>query len=475
VTMGNRAALLSQLGQFREAINDYTELIDRTRVGPEVYADRAMAYQGLGTAPGDELGTLEVSRQNFAVALSDFDRAIRLAPGNARFLLWRGVAHHALGNNEQAQADYAQSLRVEGKSGLGALLRAKAYTGSGWIAYTDGNYGQAARFFEDAIEENEASAEAYLGLGYAYYSLRQYRDALAAWEEGARLDPTNPIVFISLGTLYWRIGTLGEDYGVTGTDRCSSNTLTDAEKSRSAAQLEKSLEALGRSTELAGQEPADVAFTFRTMAQVQYLLRNCPGYDIVEVLKAAIGYYQEALLLDPDNAGYWHIKARLSYAVWLQSPAGTGPSARQWLFAGLRDNDRALALNPVDDGDYRPNVWHDTILKEAVDGTMSQGDRRFADGEYTLAQIYYELVAENQLDNAAAAFRAGLSALAGGKMDEAIAWYEQGLERALVSGDENSIMKAVADLKAYQVDRRQLDLGEIEALFSERGFEFHLP
>jgi tetratricopeptide (TPR) repeat protein len=329
--------------------------------------------------------------------------------------------------------------------------------------------------FENAISADAGSAEAYLGLGYAYYSLRQYRDSLLAWEEGARLEPSNSIVFISLGTLYWRIATLGDDYNTTGGDRCSSDALADAEKSRSAKQLEMSLENLRHSTELAGQEPEDVAFTFRTMAQVQYLLRNCPGYDSVEVLKTAVGYYQEALRLDPDNAAYWHIKARLSYTVWLQSPPGTGPSAREWLFAGLRDNDRALALEPADRGDYRPNAWRATILKEAVDGTMAQGDRRFANGDYLLALAYYELVANNQTDNATAAFRAGLAALAGREPEKALDWYQQGFERAVASRDESSIENAGVELKAFRANRSRIELGEIEALFSEKGIDLNSP
>lgn len=475
--LGSRAAMLSQLGQYGPAVDDYTELLDHVKVTADVYADRAVAYQGLGTAPGSMVGTVEVATQSYAAALADFDEAIALDPDNAEYLLWRGVAYHALGDMDNAAVDYQSALETEGDGALGVEDQANAWTGLGWISFVDKNYRESVDWFQLAEEAAADSSGAQIGLGYVYYSTRQYDNALEAWEQAAEQNPSDPIAFISLGTLYWRIGTLGvDDYGTTtGSDRCSSAGVTEAEKSRSAVQLEKSINNFGRSTEIPGQESEELAFTFRTMGQVQFLLRNCPGYDSAETLKGSVAYYDEAVQHAPDNASYWHFKGRLAYSVWLNSPPGSGPAAREWLFVGLSDQEMALALEPEDVGDYRPNRWWTNSYAEAVDGSLVQGDLRFENGEYALAADYYELVANNRADHIESAFKAGLANLAAGEQDSAAAWYQEAFDRAQAIGDDDAAKEAGASIQKLTARQSGVRLGAINELFLQNDIDLGQP
>jgi tetratricopeptide (TPR) repeat protein len=477
MALNHRAATASQLENYGAAIDDYTRLLKYSDANVELYADRAVAYLGLGTAPGDAMGTMDVTRRNYSAALVDFDTAVALDPGNAELFLWRGVTHHALGDLDHASADYDEALRIQGDAALDAVSQAKAWTGKGWIAYVDSEYSASVELFQRATEVETASAEARLGLGYAYFSLRQLEQALQTWGEAAQLDPTDPSVLISLGTLYWRVGTLGDDFSASGSDRCFTDALSTSEKNKSAEQLELSIENLRESTTIPGQEPEEVAFTYRTMAHVQYLLRNCPEYDTVKTLEGAVDYYSQAIQRDPDNAGYWHFRGRLSYAIWSETPPDAGPIAREWLFMGLDDTDKALALDPVDRGDYAPNAWRETIWNEAVIGSISQGDLSFSEGEYDLALAYYELVAEHQTDHAEAAFKAGLAALSTGAQEQATQWYTVAIDRALASDDEVVVQEAFGDLRVFlgTQDGAAIKIEAIEGLFEDSGIGFDRP
>ncbi|RMG99070.1 MAG: tetratricopeptide repeat protein [Chloroflexi bacterium] len=467
--LNNRAAIYAQIGAYESALQDYNQLITYNHHLDQLYVRRALVYQGLGTQPGDEIGENMVMRSEYNAAIQDFNEAISRNPDNATYYLWRGVAYHALGNEDQAWADYDTALSLTGKQTLTPSQRAQALTGKGWIVYAQATrvgtttqrrelYQQAAMLFREAVQNDPESDDALLGLGYATYSLRQYDDARNAWEKAAEINPNNASVAISLGTLYWRIGTLGNDYESSGEDRCADDSLSLSEKETAASWLERAIEQYNRAIAIPGQEDEDIAFSYRTRAQIQFLLRNCPGYDQAEVIADAIESYTRAINFDPDNALYYHFRGRLAYAEWLNLPAGTGPSAREWLFLGLADQQKAIELDPVDKGDYQPHRWLALTEREAIGGTLARGDQRFAAGEYEVALQYYELVAKNVPDNAEAAFKAGLTALALGDVAQARVWYEQGLAVvAQSSGGDAVLEEAIGQLDALLSERPELE------------------
>ncbi len=479
--LNGRAAMQSQLGNYKPAIDDYTALLAYSDQQAPTYASRAIAYQGWGTtAAVDESGQFQVTREFYDRALSDFDQAIKINPESGRYYLWRGVAYHALsGDSEQMQAralaDYEAALAVDGRQALAAGGRAKALTGEGWLAFAGKAYRDAAGLFAQATQIAPDLPDPWLGLGYAHYTLRQYDEALTAWESGAELDADNPTFYISLGTLYWRLGTVGDDYESSGTDRCTNSrlNLTEADKLATAAWLEQAIDLFTAAAEIEGQRPEDIGFTYRTRAQVEYLLRNCPGYNTLDMIQAAIDSYSEAITADSGNANYWQFRGRLQYSAWFNSPPDAGVAARERLFDGLSDMERAIEIDPLDrNTDYRPNWWRGLLYDEAVNGTLSRGDGFFAAREYQKAFDYYELVAARQPDQAGAAMQAGLAALALGRLDEALAFYREGIDRALAAGDETAVQTANAALQNFLLDQPNVDGRPVLELFQTSGVDF---
>ena len=494
--LNSRAAMFAQLGMYPQAIKDYDLLLKFTNKQAETYASRAIAYQGWGTEPGTEAGTVDVSWGRYNQAIADFDKAIELDSQNASYRLWRGVAYHALNNLKEAMRDYDESLNIGGSKALNSEGQAQALTGQGWILYSQGEYKKATERFERAneaaieAESSQASSDALVGAGYAYYAQREYEAALEAWSGAVDTSVDNPLIYTSLGTLHWRVATLGDDYEAGGSNRCANDNLSEAEKKIEAEHLEDSISNFTQAAQIPGQEDEDVAYTYRTQAQVQFLLSSCFDKDeeVVDVLEDAVDSYSQAIELDPENdqyyyrrgrlahaiwdrpgsddewifqaidnmaqaaqlapetAEYWHDRAWMQYLIWDNAPDDAGPTAREWLFSGLEDLEEALILNPNDQGGYRPNWWLGIMEREAVDGTLRKGDENFAEGDYKLAQQYYTLVAENVPDHADAAFKVGLAATANEDEVTAVQWYDEGINRAQTTGDTTAVQEALFDL-----------------------------
>ena len=439
--LSNRGAIFMQLGDFDAALTDYDQLVTFADT-PELLASRNLARLGKSTQ-ADSVDP------DFQTILKEQGLLIANQPNNAYYWLWRGVTYHILGDVTAAEANYVSALDITGERALDAQSQVQAWTGLGWLAYGQNRYEAAVERFDTAVAINDRSDEAYLGLGFSYYSLRDYDKALEAWQKTAELVPEEPTIYLSLGTLHWRLGMLQDEQNTLAQDRCADPDLSDAQKAASAAELELAVQNFLIALSFPGRDPVDVAETYQSLAQVQYLLRSCPGYDLVEVLKATINSYSEAIALDPTEPRYWHVRGRTAYGIWLNLPAGTGPSARVWLFDALDDTDAALTLDEADFGDYQPNRWRQLIYPSAVDGSLSQGDNRFANGEYEVALGYYVLVATRAPEVVRAPFKAGLASVALGDDDQAEQWYAEGLKRAEAADDGAAVLLAQSDLLQF--------------------------
>jgi tetratricopeptide (TPR) repeat protein len=433
--LGSRAAVQAQLGRYEEAIGDYAQVLQHHGADPKVYAYRAMAYEGWGLTLS-ESGETEAAEVKFAAALNDFGQAIQLDPENVDYYLQRAVVYHALGQLDAALKDYERALEL-------APQNAKALTGRGWVLWQTADelsdeaaqaedevtkveleaaaqqgFELALESFQQAARYDPRSPEIWLALGYAHFKLEQNSETLNAWVRAMELSPDDPVMIVSRATGRWL---------VADGNRCQSAAVSDAEKEEAVYYLNL---AKGDLNHVLALRPND-HLTYRIRAQIEFLLRYCPGHTYREQVEKAIAGYDEALKYDPDNAVYWQYRGRL-VSVLARDTFLKGPEkeAQAWaeLAIAAADIERAYALDPEDEVTH---LWQEYIAEEAwARFHQVRGWERYEAGEYGLGEADSEKAALLMPQDAELAFNAGLMALAQGKTDQAVVWYEEGLRRA---------------------------------------------
>ena len=452
-TLTSRAAVEAQLGQYAAAIADYTRALARTDLPDQIYSSRAIAYTSWAGALAAS-GQAAAATEKLVAALADFDQALAVNPQPNYYLL-RGVTYHRLGQPELALADYDRALDLD-------PANAQALAGEGWVYFAQADqlsqsaatatgdaqiqlqnqaqetFRHALTSFDSATRADPNAASLWLALGYAHFRLKEYDSTLTAWDQAVKNAPEDPVMLASRGTAHWRLAS------PTGGDRCASSRFTAAEKDTATLQLRLAVDDFTRALAFDG----DNAVTYRTRAQVQYLLRFCPGFDFQTQLRAAIGDYGQAVKYAPDNFLFWQFKARLEYVLGLNIFANERDhekEARAILDTALSDIKLAFAFAPADADNQ---AWRAFIV-DGAEGNyyLARGEKAYAAGDYRLALSDFENATQLLTPDPQAAFKAGLAALALADSDHAAALYRLGLQRvtALPADQAKNLLQAAID------------------------------
>ncbi len=433
--LNSRAVVLAQLGQYEAAVAGYEQALAQDEAAEQGHLNRALAYVDWGLAL-QEANETDAARHKFDAALADLDRAIALQPQNADVYLLRGVVHHAQGAAEAAQVDYQRVLARHAAS-------APALLGQGWLLYqqADGlseqaaevesavqkarlealaeeTFGRALQSFQQAAQYAPHSPEVWIAVGYGHFALEDYPATMAAWERAIALSPDEPLTIISHGMGNWLMADAG---------RCFDAQVAPEEKQEVIARLNLAIDDLNRALAL---RPGD-DWTYRTRAQIEYLLSFCPVPDPADELRRAIASYDEALKYAPDDDFYWLFRGRVVFElgryIFRRQPEN---EAEAWVALAIAraDIEHAYRLNP---DDATIQLWRDYLAGEAW-GRYHQvrGWDYYVAGRHALAEADSVKAALLLPDDAELAFNVGLAALAQGKAGRAAGWYGEGLERA---------------------------------------------
>ena len=350
-----RGTMYAQLGEYELAITDYENVLQITEQADLVYGWLGISYQNYGHSP-DQNFTEEEERAIYELALDNYSEAISLSPKTAKYYMWRAVTHHTLNELTAAHDNYTRALEIDQEPGaepLTELERGQAYTGLGWIDFSQGNHEEALDHFGEAVDAIEEYEEAHLGLAYAQYELKLYNLALESAEQAHELKPDASLPLIALGNINWRLGTLVMDDNSGGNDVCRESTgATEEQKLLAADYWDTAVDNLTQATDKLDQSQFDIAYTYRTRGQVNWLLRNCPNHDKADQLAQAVESYERAVENDPSNASYKQMHGRLSYALWLELPRNSEND--QVLFTGY---DSLWASNEQEQNNSQTETW----------------------------------------------------------------------------------------------------------------------
>ncbi|MCZ2148877.1 MAG: tetratricopeptide repeat protein [Bryobacterales bacterium] len=176
-----------KLYQPAKAIPDYQraaeleqELLERA----EIYHSCGLAYIQLG---------------DFKQALDQYSKAVRWRPGDGRNYLDRAMILRKFGRLAEAEQDLAIAVTLS-PGNAGARLE------RGGVFFQLGRFAAALPDLQRAVELDPESALAWQLLGESSLRVKRYDEAVKALTKVAALDPNNPRLHLNLGIAHVNTG-----------------------------------------------------------------------------------------------------------------------------------------------------------------------------------------------------------------------------------------------------------------------------
>ena len=161
---------------------------------------------GSGAFAGSELAMLYLGRANLhdfvgdkALALSDYDKALELAPAAKGIHYNRGVFFTEQGDLNAAREDYDAELKLDSRSVPALYNRAR-------ILAAQNHLDEAAADYSAAIAVGTHEPRLYADRGGVYLRQNRLNDAVADETEAIRLKPELAIAYFTRSTAYAELG-----------------------------------------------------------------------------------------------------------------------------------------------------------------------------------------------------------------------------------------------------------------------------
>jgi len=126
-------------------------------------------------------GDLERVHNNFYMAISYYQQALRSDPRNPAILNKMGIAELKLGDRGPARKHFSQALKYDPRN-------ISALNNLGAVSYLDKKYKNAVKYLKQALELDESSAPAHLNLAEAWMGMGQIDRAMTEYARALELD-----------------------------------------------------------------------------------------------------------------------------------------------------------------------------------------------------------------------------------------------------------------------------------------------
>ncbi len=174
-----RGLALVELGQFREAIDDFSFVIAREPNVAGYYDNRENAYR---------------RSRMFNEALSDANKAIQLAPTYSFVFRSRANVYNDMGEYDLAVEDYSRAIRISPEDGGLFIDRGKTLR-------SQSKFDEAISDFSHALDLDTKWTAAYRERGLTYKQLGRTDDAISDLTKYAVLQPGDPDITLALSEL----------------------------------------------------------------------------------------------------------------------------------------------------------------------------------------------------------------------------------------------------------------------------------
>ena len=155
----NRGIAEANLGDFTNAITDFSTTIQHSPGYPIAFCNRGTAYDKIG---------------KFDSSIADYNKAIKLNSNYLDAYLYRGIVYDKTERYDSAIADYNRAIELN--SNIDVL-----YFSRGNIYYKTSKFDNAIADYNKTIELNPEQKEAYLYRGFAKLYLSDKKGACNDW------------------------------------------------------------------------------------------------------------------------------------------------------------------------------------------------------------------------------------------------------------------------------------------------------
>ncbi len=192
----DQANQLYQQGEFAQAVNIYSQVLQIDPQNAIAYNQRGNAYRQL---------------EQYDLCIGDYTQAIQNAASaaeSATYYANRGAAYALQGDLQRALEDFTQAISLNPNF-------ARAYESRAGIYQQLGKYTEMAADYSTFLSLKPDSVNAYLQRAQAYERLGDLDAAIQDYTQAAALQPDDPSAYFNRGQLYQQRGDLAsarEDY-----------------------------------------------------------------------------------------------------------------------------------------------------------------------------------------------------------------------------------------------------------------------
>ncbi len=173
----------------------------------ESHLEAARAVREDSAELWNNLGGLDMARDDYAAAARDFERALKIDPKASYALANLAQAYSQLGRTQEAEATFRRALDADPGD-------ADAADRLGLLLAKQDRFDEAKALFQKAIENKRDHASAINNLAVLYLKLNQPADAEAALRYGIRVAPGEDRIYLNLARLYMQQGDRNKARGV---------------------------------------------------------------------------------------------------------------------------------------------------------------------------------------------------------------------------------------------------------------------
>jgi tetratricopeptide (TPR) repeat protein len=126
-------------------------------------------------------GDLERIHNNYVLAISYYQKALRAAPANPEILNKIGIAELKIGERGPARKHFSQAVKADPRN-------VSALNNLGAVYYLDKKYKNSVKYLKQALELDETSAPSHLNLAEAWMGMGEIDRAMIEYARAIELD-----------------------------------------------------------------------------------------------------------------------------------------------------------------------------------------------------------------------------------------------------------------------------------------------